>query len=1527
MKRFVNILLSLVSVMSFAAVTPVAPIVPVTVASATINYTAHTLTVIGTGFCVPDASLSAVFDTTRLIPSVCSANEIVATLPVFAAGSYKLTITSRGGAATLDVTYGAVGPQGPVGPEGPKGATGATGPQGSVGNTGATGPIGATGVTGPPGAAGATGAQGLQGLPGAAGAIGATGAAGAQGPQGLPGQTGAAGVAGAVGPQGPTGPIGLTGTTGPAGAPGAAGLTGATGAAGPQGPVGPVGSIGLTGATGPQGSTGAIGPQGLVGAAGPIGLTGPQGSTGLTGATGPQGPIGLTGATGPAGTNGTNGVDGAQGPQGPQGIQGPQGVAGTNGTNGTNGTGFNLRGVFNTSTSYATNDVVTYAPASNITYNVNLTFGSQGFAVGTITTDGTIGVLNTSNIVSWNLTLADSPTNSTLLTPSNSAFSSGNYNTGGQPNSDFSATPTNLTFTYANGGFWGVSGASGQFCMTDWSNCFGPIAYGTWSINGDSQWTYSGASGTQIVGTGGTVATPVTSTYVATGPVAAGTAIPGTLPWVMMAQAGAAGAAGTNGTVGATGPQGIQGLTGAMGPQGIQGLTGLQGLQGPIGLPGSIGSAGPQGLKGDTGATGPQGPIGSTGAVGSGFTFRNAFDHTAVYAVNDITTYGGSTYVAITANGPNTQTPDVNPTAWAVMAQQGATGAVGADGAIGPQGPIGIGTQGPAGPQGLPGATGAVGATGATGATGPQGSTGAAGATGAPGPQGIPGTNGTGLTWRGTWNSATSYAVSDTVSFNGTSYIATAPNSNQEPDLGTNLNWTINWPSGNFLLTFQTPPTSSPMWNFFEYNNIPALLNGSPTTIVNPCGCALELLQPSLGSSISFSVSLNGGNTGTNTGTSVTFFGPAIVSNTGSVPLGTTALTEYYGGTPASVNVQSSGLNPNWQLLAQAGAPGINGLNGINGTNGATGATGAIGPQGPIGLTGATGATGATGSQGPVGLAGAQGATGAAGAQGPAGTNGTNGTNGTGFNFRGVFNTNTAYTVNDTVSFTPTLGITYNVNLPFGAAGSMVGTITTDGTQGVLSNSNIVSWNLTLNDGSKVTVLTPSTSASAWYGTDLTATPTSLLFNYNVGDNGYGGFSSSGGQFCITSQTNCFGPADTYGSWGVGGDSWVYSYGSGTQVIGSGGVATYSGTSTYVATGPVAAGTVTPGTLPWVMMAQAGSTGPQGAAGAVGPQGPMGLSVTGPQGPQGAVGPVGPIGLQGNNGAVGATGATGLQGAIGPIGLKGDTGATGAAGIQGATGATGPIGPAGSKGDTGATGAIGPIGIAGPTGLTGATGPAGPTGSTGATGPAGSSPFVMNGANAYFGGWLGIGTANPQAPLDVVGDVHASGGFYGDGSHLTGINNNFYVNTTYTNSPVNGSTGGQSSAAIQLTNLPAGTYMVTGNVNLGYTTDPNQYGSTVNPWCGLYAYDGGTYGFNVGQPAMIAMLQPNALDNQTVTYANISFSGWATLASSTNVVYIGCGITGPWNTTALHTQWQTITATSAHVTQAAGSSTLLKGSD
>jgi len=146
-----------------------------------------------------------------------------------------------------------------------------------------------------------------------------------------------------------------------------------------------------------------------------------------------------------------------------------------------------------------------------------------------------------------------------------------------------------------------------------------------------------------------------------------------------------------------------------------------------------MGPAGPQGPKGDTG------PAGAAGKDGVGFNFRNAFDNGASYAINDVVSYNGSSYVATAATNPGDPTPDVNPN-WSLMAQQGAAGAQGAQGA-----------QGPAGPQGETGATGATGATGPTGAQGPKGDTGAqgptgpqgqTGATGATGPQGPAGTTG-----------------------------------------------------------------------------------------------------------------------------------------------------------------------------------------------------------------------------------------------------------------------------------------------------------------------------------------------------------------------------------------------------------------------------------------------------------------------------------------------------------------------------------------------------------------------------------------------------------------------------------------------------------------------------------------------------------------------------------------------------------------------------------------------------------------
>jgi hypothetical protein len=70
------------------------------------------------------------------------------------------------------------------------------------------------------------------------------------------------------------------------------------------------------------------------------------------------------------------------------------------------------------------------------------------------------------------------------------------------------------------------------------------------------------------------------------------------------------------------------------------GPPGPQGSQGPQGPQGLAGAAGPQG------ATGSAGPAGPAGANGTGFNFRNVFDNSASYAVNDVITYKGASYVA-----------------------------------------------------------------------------------------------------------------------------------------------------------------------------------------------------------------------------------------------------------------------------------------------------------------------------------------------------------------------------------------------------------------------------------------------------------------------------------------------------------------------------------------------------------------------------------------------------------------------------------------------------------------------------------------------------------------------------------------------------------------------------------------------------------------------------------------------------------------------------------------------------------------
>ena len=211
------------------------------------------------------------------------------------------------------------------------------------------------------------------------------------------------------GDQGPCGPEGPRGHSGPKGKAGPVGPYGPRGRAGPKGPRGKKGNhgIGLTWKsnwcetveycyndivkyncsiyiaicpntnTCPEGECnecwelmicqGPVGPQGETGPAGPQGETGPTGPQGETGPAGPQGETGPTGPPGPPGPQGETGPAGPPGPEGPLGLAGPQGKAGLNGKliN-------SWKGLWNETTEYQINDMISYNGSSYISLSINL---------------------------------------------------------------------------------------------------------------------------------------------------------------------------------------------------------------------------------------------------------------------------------------------------------------------------------------------------------------------------------------------------------------------------------------------------------------------------------------------------------------------------------------------------------------------------------------------------------------------------------------------------------------------------------------------------------------------------------------------------------------------------------------------------------------------------------------------------------------------------------------------------------------------------------------------------------------------------------------------------------------------------------------------------------------------------------------------------------------------------------------------------------------------------------------------------
>jgi len=79
-----------------------------------------------------------------------------------------------------------------------------------------------------------------------------------------------------------------------------------------------------------------------------------------------------------------------------------------------------------------------------------------------------------------------------------------------------------------------------------------------------------------------------------------------------------------------------------------------------------------KGDKGETGETGATGAAGTNGTDGASFVWEAAYVAETSYAVNDVVSYNGSSYICKFASTGNLPT---NTTYWDLMAQKGADGA------------------------------------------------------------------------------------------------------------------------------------------------------------------------------------------------------------------------------------------------------------------------------------------------------------------------------------------------------------------------------------------------------------------------------------------------------------------------------------------------------------------------------------------------------------------------------------------------------------------------------------------------------------------------------------------------------------------------------------------------------------------------------------------------------------------------------------------------------------------------------------
>ena len=123
--------------------------------------------------------------------------------------------------------------------------------------------------------------------------------------------------------------------------------------------------------------------------------------------------------------------------------------------------------------------------------------------------------------------------------------------------------------------------------------------------------------------------------------------------------------------------------------KGDKGDTGEKGVDGKDGTNGSNGLNGDKGDKGDVGPTGPPGPPGQPGIMG---VWKGQWDNNSgetYYYKNDITYYGGSSYICLgnkdnRSQGTNRDiNPKDNPDEWDLVVEKGEQGEKGSTGGSG----------------------------------------------------------------------------------------------------------------------------------------------------------------------------------------------------------------------------------------------------------------------------------------------------------------------------------------------------------------------------------------------------------------------------------------------------------------------------------------------------------------------------------------------------------------------------------------------------------------------------------------------------------------------------------------------------------------------------------------------------------------------------------------------------------------------------------------------------------------------------